>query len=91
MKFSPKSSPSQSRACAVVLTPKFYPIKYQSLLVLRPANSKEIGTQHNTTQHTDWRQRRQASGDAMESQGESGEARTGQALGVVVGLDGRGR
>ena len=31
--------------------PKFYPIKYQSLLVLRPANSKEIGTQHNTTQH----------------------------------------
>ena len=43
------------------------------------------------TQHTDWRQHRQASGDAMGSQGESGEARTGQALGVVVGLDGRGR
>ena len=39
------------------------------------------------TQHTDWRQHRQASGDAMGSQGESGEARTGQALGVVVGLD----
>jgi len=49
MKFSPKSSPSQSRACAVVLTPNSIQLSTNPSLFFDLLTRRRLV--HNTTQH----------------------------------------